>query len=243
MNERFKSKRPWLMLISRSLLFLAGQSVVALFFWQSGSSDSWNKSAGWWPMAVVLTDLVCLWLLIFWFQQEGKQFWHIFRLRRAFIKPDLLFLLRFLAVAGPISYLPNLWSAQWLFGDPEIALNLLIRPLPAWAAIVTFALFPLLQGLVELPAYLLYALPRIEAQGVRPWLAVSLTIFFLSAQHIFAPFILETRFIIYRLVMFLPFAGLMTVVLRWRPRLMPYMALIHALMDMSIAVMLLAARQ
>ena len=124
-----------------------------------------------------------------------------------------------------------------------MALDLLARPLPAWAAIVSFALFPLLQGLVELSTYILYALPRLEAQGVRPWLAVSLALFFLSAQHIFAPFIFEARFIIYRFVMFLPFAALVTLVLRWRPRLMPYMAVIHILMDVSIAVMLLMVRQ
>jgi hypothetical protein len=229
------------MLIIRSLLFLGCQSVIALFLWWGGSPDAWSNSAAWWPIAVVLTNLVCLGLLIRFYQQEGKNFWHIFRLRREFIKPDLLFLLGFLLVAGPVGYLPNLWSAQWLFSEPEIALNLLVRPLPVWAAIVSFALFPLLQGLVELPTYILYALPRLEAQRVRPWLAVSLTLFFLSAQHIFAPFIFERHFIIYRLVMFLPFAALVTWVLRWRPRLMPYMAVIHALMDISIAVMVLVA--
>lgn len=231
------------MLVIRSLLFLGCQSMIALFFWWGGSPEAWSNSAAWWPIAVVLTNLVCLGLLIRFYQQEGKNFWHIFRLRREFIKPDLLFLLGFLAVAVPLGYLPNVWSAQWLFGEPEVALDLLVRPLPAWAAIVSFALFPLLQGLVELPTYILYALPRLEAQGVRPWLAVSLTLFFLSAQHIFAPFIFEARFIIYRFVMFLPFAALVTLVLRWRPRLMPYMAVIHILMDVSIAVMLLMVRQ
>ena len=152
-------------------------------------------------------------------------------------------MLGFLVIAGPLGYLPNLWSARWLFGEPQIALNLLVRPLPAWAAILSFAFFPLLQGLVEIPTYLLYALPRLETQGVPPWLAVSLAVFFLSAQHVFAPFIPEVRFITYRLVMFLPFAVLLTLVMRRQPRLMPYMAVVHFLMDMSIAIMLLTARQ
>ena len=238
-----KPQQPWLMLIARSLLFLAFQTLITLVFVITGSPAAWNDSAAWWPMAVVLTNLVCLTLLISFYRKEGKRFWDVFRIKRQFIKQDLLFLLGFLVVAGPIGYLPNILSAQWLFGDPQVALDLLVRPLPAWAAITSFIFFPLLQGLVEIPTYMLYSLPRLEAQGVRPWLAVSLASFFLSVQHMFAPFIPDTRFLTYRLVMFLPFAVLIALVMRWRPRLMPYMAVIHVLMDLSVAVMFLMVMQ
>ena len=227
------------MLIIRSILFLAFQTVIALVFLFGGKSDSWNASAGWWPFAIIFTDLVCLGLLIRFYWQEGKRFWDVFRLERQFVKQDLLFMFGFLMIAGPLGYLPNIWSAQWLFGDPQVALDLLVCPLPVWAAITSVALFPLLQGLVEIPTYMLYAMPRLEAQGMRPWLAVALSSLFLSFQHVFAPFLPDGRFITYRLIMFLPFAILIAVVMRTRPRLMPYMAVIHVLMDLSVAVMFL----
>lgn len=234
-----KTWYPWLMLVIRSLVFLAFQVGLALVFHLSGSSVAWDASAAWWPFAIIFTDLVCLMLLIRFYRQENKCFWNIFRIERQFIKQDLLFMLGFLMIAGPLGYLPNLWSAQWLFGDPQVALDLLVRPLPAWAAITSVALFPILQGLVEIPTYMLYATPRLEARGMRPWLAVALASFFLSAQHIFAPFLPDGRFITYRLVMFLPFAILVAIVMRIRPRLMPYMAVVHVLMDMSMAVIFL----
>ncbi len=212
-----KSQRPWLMLVIRSLLFLGFQALIALIFLSSGSQTAWMDSAAWWPLAVILTDLVCLALLIRFYQDEGKRFWDVFRIERQFVKTDLQFILVFLLIAGPLGYLPNILSARWLFGDPQIALDMLVQPLPAWAALASFALFPLLQGIVEIPTYMLYALPRLEAQGVRPWLAVALASFFLSAQHVFAPFIPDARFIIYRLVMFLPFAVLIALVMRARP--------------------------
>ncbi len=239
MMKRNDAIKPWLMLVARSLLFLALQALIALIFLLSGSVDSWNASAGWWPFSIIITDLVCLALLIHFYRQEGKRFWDVFHVERKFIKQDLFFLLGFLVIAGPLGYLPNLWCARWLFGDPQIALDLLVRPLPVWAAIASFALFPLLQGLVEIPTYMLYALPRLEVQGLHPWLAVALASSFLSAQHMFAPFLPDSRFITYRLVMFLPFAVLIALVMRARPRLMPYMAVIHALMDLSVAVMFL----
>jgi len=233
------SRHPWLMLVIRSLLFLTFQALIALVFLFAGTSNSWNASAGWWPFAIIFTDLACLTLLIRFYRQEGKCFWDVFKIERQFVKQDLLFMLGFLMVAGPLGYLPNILSAKWLFGDPQVALDLLVRPLPAWAAITSMALFPLLQGLVEIPTYMLYAMPRLESQRVRPWLAVSLASFFLSAQHMFAPFLPNGGFIVYRLVMFLPFAILVALVMRRRPRLMPYMAAIHVLMDMSVAVMFL----
>ncbi len=239
MNTTLKPLRPWLMLDIRPLLFLSFQALIAFTFVTSGAPNAWNVSAAWWPIVVVLTDLVCLALLIHLYQREGKRFWHVFRLERQFIKRDLLFLIGFLIIAGPIGYLPNIVSAQWLFGSQQTALDLLVRPLPAWAAILSFALFPLLQGVVEIPTYMLYAMPGLETQGVRPWMAVALASFFLAAQHIFVPFLPDARFITYRLVMFLPFAILIALTIRWRPRLMPYMAVIHVLMDMSVAVMFL----
>ncbi|MBN1451787.1 MAG: hypothetical protein JW963_12290 [Anaerolineales bacterium] len=234
-----KTWYPWLMLVIRSLLFLAFQAGFALALHLSGSSVPWDASATWWPFAIIFTDLACLGLLIRFYRQERQCFWDILRIERQFVKQDLLFMLGFLMIAAPLGYLPNIWSAQWLFGDPQVALDLLVRPLPAWAAITSLMLFPLLQGLVEIPTYMLYAMPRLEAQGLRPWLALALASFFLSAQHIFAPFLPDGRFISYRLVMFLPFAILVAIVMRARPRLMPYIAVIHVLMDMSVAVMFL----
>jgi len=231
-------QKPFFMLVVRSLLFLIFQLLIALTFLLSSEPDSWNASAAWWPFAIIFTDLVCLALLIRFYRQEGKNFWDIFRIEKRFIKSDLQFMLGFLVISGPIGYLPNVLTAKWLFGDPQIALDLLVRPLPAWAAITSAALFPILQGLVEIPTYMLFSMPRLE-QKMRPWLAVALASFFLSFQHVFAPLLFDGRFITYRLVMFLPFAILIALVMRSRPRLMPYIAVIHVLMDLSVAVMFL----
>ena len=148
-------------------------------------------------------------------------------------------MLGFLTIAGPLDYLPNIFSAQWLFGNTQAALGLLVRPLPIRAAITSFVFFPLSQAIVEIPTYVLAAVPRIEALGVRPWLAVSLAGLFLSLQHIFVPFIPDLRYIAYRMIMFMPFAILIVIILHWRPRLMPYLAVVHFLMDLSISIMIL----
>jgi hypothetical protein len=236
-----RTLKPWLMLACRPVLFLGFQTMIALSYWFGESTEFWKESEAWWPITVILSNLICLILLIRFYHQDGMGYWDIFRIQRQYLKTDSAYLLGFLLIAGPLGYLPNVFSARWLFGDPQVALNLLVRPLPVWATLISLILFPLLQGLVEIPTYMLYTEPHLEAQGLRPAHAIGLVSLFLAAQHIFAPFIPDARFIIYRLVMFLPFAVLVAMVMRARPRLMPFMAGIHILMDLSVAVMFLPA--
>jgi len=234
-----KPLNPWCMLVLRSMLFLGFQALISLYFFLNGSPSAWNDSAAWWMITVILADLVGLALLMRSYKLRSDRFWDIFKVDRKNIKHDLLFMFAFLAVLAPVSFLPNIWSAKLLFGDARIALDMLVRPLPLWGSVLGLLFFPLLQGLVEIPTYTLYAMPGLEKQGIRSLLAVFITSAFLSAQHMFVPFLPDLRFILYRLIMFLPFAILVTIVIHWRSRLMPYLAIIHMLMDFSIAVMFL----
>jgi cytochrome b subunit of formate dehydrogenase len=51
--------------------------------------------------------------------------------------------------------------------------------------------------------------------------------------------VFDVRFITWRALMFVPFAIVTGIILRWRPRLLPYMAVTHVLMNLSVAVMFL----
>lgn len=49
----------------------------------------------------------------------------------------------------------------------------------------------------------------------------------------FLPLILDSRFMLWRLGMFLPFALFIGLVLKLRPTLLPYYLIMHALLDIS----------
>ena len=117
----------------------------------------------------------------------------------------------------------------------------LVRSLPLWAAYASLVLFPLTQGMAELASYFAYSMPRLESRGMRPWLAITLPALALSLQHIAVPLLFDARFLLWRGLMFLPFAFFVGIVLHWRPRLLPYMAIVHVLMDLSFAAMLPSA--
>lgn len=239
MHETSTRWLPWLLLFGRTILFVVVQALFAVGFVAAGVTRPWAASAAWWPLGVTLVNLLCLAVMVFAVRREGDSYWSLFRIERAHIKSDFIVLAVVLLLTAPVSYLPNVLLANALFGDAQVALDLLVRPLPLWAAYCSVVCFPITQGLVELPLYFLYALPRLRRQGVPDGVALVLAVLMLGLQHLAIPFWFDIRFITWRALMFIPFALLVGIVLRWRPRLLPYLAVVHILMDMAFAAMLI----
>ena len=241
MNRNIPSRWAWILLPARLVLFALWQGVLALGYRVSGVADPWGASAAWWPFTVTLTNGVCAALLIWRYREEGGRFWSLFGIERGALKRDWLPVLGFLVVGAPLVMLPNILLGAALFGNVETALDLFIRPLPLWAAIAGGVLFGATQGLVELPIYFAYVMPRLEGETRRGWLGLGLSTFFLAAQHIAIPLLFDVRYMTWRFLMFLPFALFVGLILRKSPRLLPYLALIHALMDLSLLPLLVLA--
>jgi hypothetical protein len=236
-----KTRRyPWLMLFSRITLFFLVQAFFALIFLLVGKTPAWDNSANWWPLTVAIADIICLFLLVKVFRAEGDNFWHIFRIDRQHLWGDLLALLVLTIVAAPLTFLPNVLLAQSLFGDSTATADMFYRPLPYWAVYLAILAFPILQGLTETPTYFGYVMPRFEANGMNKWLAVSLPALMLAFQHIAMPFLLDGRFILWRGLMFLPFAFLVGFTFHWRPRLLPYFVVVHILLNLATIVSFLS---
>ena len=239
MNTTTNKAIPWLLLFGRTLLFLGMQALFAFGLAVGGATQAWSASAAWWPFGVTLVNLICLAVMIFTIRREGGSYGALFRIEHAQLKSDLIVLAVVLLIMAPVSYLPNVLLANALFGDAQVALGLLVQPLPLWAAYCSVVFFPITQGLVELPLYFLYALPRLRRQGVPDGVALVLAVLMLGLQHLAIPFWFDIRFITWRALMFIPFALLVGIVLRWRPRLLPYLAVVHILMDMAFAALLI----
>jgi membrane protease YdiL (CAAX protease family) len=235
--DRLSIYRLWALLPARLVLFLFFQALFAAGIALTGP-DAWQQSARWWTAAVSLTNLVCLFLLVRFYREEGGSYRALFRIQRKHVKGDLLALLGMMLIAGPVSMLPNTMLASALYGDSLAPARLLFAPLPEGGLFFALVLFPITQGLVELAYYFLYVMPRL-AQKINPWLAYILASFFLGIQHVAVPLLFDSRFILWRALMYLPFAFLIGGILKWRPRLLPYVAIVHMLIDLAAAAMYL----
>jgi hypothetical protein len=228
--------RPIVALGSRTVLFALWQALIAALYALFRHRAPWDASVAWWPLTATLTNLVSIALLLFWLRKEGAQFWSVFQFERTSWKHDLLLVLGVCALSAPAIVLPSYFLATALFGNAAAAVDLYLRPLPLWAAGISLVGFPLTIALAELPTYFGYVMPRLG----RGWGAVVACAFFLGLQHATLPLLFDWRFILWRASMFLPFALLLGIVLRWRPRLLPYLVVVHGLLDLQAAVTVLS---
>jgi hypothetical protein len=228
---------PWILLPARFVLFAFFQLLFAGALALTGSLTHWNDSGAWWTLSVALANIVCLFLLTSLYRLEGKRYWDIFRIDRDHLGDDLLVMAGLLVITGPIAMFPNSLLATALFGDPMIPMRQFLAPLPGWAIYAAMVAFPITQGLTELPFYFLYIMPRLGKLTGSPWTAYALASLALGVQHAAAPLMLDGRFFLWRALMFIPFALMVGIVLKWRPRLMPYFAIVHVLIDFATTLM------
>ena len=229
-----------LMLFSRLVLFAVYQALIALIFALGGSPSPWQASTAWWPITAALANFTSIFLLDRMARSEGLRLRDIYQGQRGSFWRDLPVALGLFLLCGPIAWLPNIGMATLLYGDPNGPVNILFQVLPLGVVYAAMLLFPGTIPFAELPTYMGYVLPRLEALTGKRWLAISLAGLALAAQHMTLPLVFDARFLAYRLFMFLPFALFVALVVRWRPRLLPYLMVGHGLIDVSAMMMVLA---
>jgi len=229
------------LLLVRLVLFALFQSVIALALWAGGTPDAWAASAAWWPLTASAANLVNIGMLAFYLRLDGSSLRALYTPRRATLGRDLLVALLTVVLAVPLSVAPNIGLATVLFGDAEIALSMLVQPLPMWAAILGVILFPLTTALAELPIYYGYVQPRLAALTSSKWVIIGVPALFHAIQHATLPLLFDPAFMLWRGLMFLPFALLLSIMLRWRPSILPYLLIVHFALDMQMAVLVLQA--
>jgi hypothetical protein len=229
---------PLLMVSRRLVLFAVFQAAIAGVFALQGVAQPWHASTAWWPITATLTNLTCLFLLDRLMRLEGLRLRDIYySFDRRYIRQDIFVTLGFTVLTAPFVMLPSILLGTILYGDANLTFEMMFRPLPLWASWIALILFPLTIAFAELPTYFAYAIPRLAVLSGRTWFGLLVAVFMLSFQHATMPLIFDWWFILWQLLMFLGFALLIGLFLNWRPRLLPYLMIIHGLLDFATAWM------
>jgi hypothetical protein len=231
---------PWLMVLARTALFAFYQAFIALVFWIAGDPEPWARSTAWWPLSAILANADTFGLLWLAAKREGVRVWRLYNFDRTSVKRDLLWLVGAVVVSAPLGYLPNVWLAETLFDDPATPAMTMFQLLPPWMLWTALLLFPLTIALTELPAYYGYAMPRIRKQVGTAWWVPLLVGLAHALQHVTLPLVFDPAFMLWRFGMFLPFAVFLGYVIDRRPSLLPYMMVVHGLLDLQLPIMLFA---
>lgn len=227
------------LLLLRSGLALACQVLAFLGFLVAGVAEPWRTAADYWLASFAVGEVVNLAILGRLLRREGLGLRSLLLPRTSDRRGDLLWLALALAVSGPLAMAPNLLLGQALWGSAEVGADLAFRPIEPTVAAVLVVAFPLVHAATELPTYFGYLLPRLQAASGRTWLPALACALALSAQHVFLPLLPDPRFVLWRLLMFLPFALWLGFVLHRRPTVLPWLVGAHVLLDLSLPIMVL----
>jgi hypothetical protein len=104
---------------------------------------------------------------------------------------------------------------------------------------ILLVLFPITIGFAELATYFGYVMPKLKKCFSQKWLAIFLPVIFLSLQHAALPLVFDARFMVYRGLMYCPFALFAGAILYKRPSLLPYFAIMHGIFDFGAVLTLI----
>ena len=233
-NNNNPTSIPYVLLGSRLTIFLGFQSLVALYL------NSWQDSQKYWLLTATLTNLASIFLLYFLYKRENLRFINLLRFSRVTFRKDVLIFIGLTLIIIPIAFFPNKLLSNWFWQNDEVPFIMMFQPIESWLIYILLLAFPITITFAELATYFGYIMPRSEKHLNLKWLSILLPVLFLSIQHCTLPFIPDVKFIVYRGFVFLPFALLLGISIRFRPTLFPYFAFLHGIMDFGTAIMFLS---
>lgn len=229
------------MLPMRIVLAVTFQALFAVGYLVAGSDSPWQSASELWLASFALAEFCNLWLLARLARAEGIRLVDLYNPRRASRTSDLKWTGLAVVIAAPLALFPTALLAQALWSDPNIGQEMLFHPVWVPAAWVMLIVFPVIHALTELPTYYGYVLPRLEALTSRVTMPLVLTASTLSLQHAVLPLLFDTRYLLWRALMFLPLAFWFGWVVQRRPTTLPYLAAAHGLLDISLPIFVLTA--
>jgi hypothetical protein len=233
------NRLPILLLPSRLILFGVFQVIIAAVIWLAGGAFGLQAAAIYWPFAAIGANCVTVILLWRVLLLEGLSLRDIYRLAKGTVGRDVVAAVVVFILAAFLAVFPNMILGNVLFGNADRVTPIMFGRMAPAVALLTIA-FPITIAFAELPLYLGYIVPRLAVLTKRKVTAAVIAASFLSLQHCTLPLILDFRFILWRFGMFLPLSLLLALAFIWRPRLLPYMMIGHALLDLATVAMIVA---
>jgi len=216
----------------RILLMLALQLFTYLIFFQR--SNAFEHAGFYWATHLTIVNLLLLVLMIKFFRKKEETYFGFFK---SMNKKNTLFFLKIFIPLIVIAMAPNLILSYALYQDLQVGTKFLLGDIPLVFILINMIVFPLFQGLVELPFYFSFIMPRLKNIYTSKWIYIGLPVFFLSIQHAFMPLRVDFLYMVYRSLMFLPFALFIGIMIHKKQGLMPYFVILHILMNASLFMM------
>jgi hypothetical protein len=154
-----------------------------------------------------LVDIGCLALMAGYTRKEGIRLRDLIGRVRLHWGRDVFLGIGMFLLVFPFFILGAASATRIVYGSgqpPSFAGLADARVLPLWGIIYSFSLWWLIWSPTEEMTYRGYAFPRFEVLCRNRGLAIGLVSFWWTLQHVFLPFILDWKLVLWRFLAFLP---------------------------------------
>ncbi|HBZ25680.1 MAG TPA: hypothetical protein DEO54_05490 [Rikenellaceae bacterium] len=217
-------------LFLRTFTYGIGFFITVIIFFLSGSDNSLIKASPWWPVYGLLANFLCFIILTKQFKSEKLTLWSLINYRPEKIKKDLITGLFFIFLSIIIATSSSIGFGYLLYDRFPNELMLSFKEIPTLVIILIVLIFPLINSVLEEVTYNGYIYPRLELRLKNIALTVIIVLLFFTIQHIFITFKPDLKYMIWRLLSFVPllFFWIMIFV---KMRRLTTLILVHWFMD------------
>lgn len=226
----------WFSLLMRTIFFVIFGLVLAGASALAGNEHPIQSVEKWWPFQAILANAATFLVLQRFLRREGKTYGSLFGFQKNRIGKDIKQFAWLLVVGFALGGIP-LYVCSYLILGSIVPPDLMFQPLPVWAALIALVIFPISNGLVETPAYIGYALPRLKKTTGREWLSIVLAGSALAFQHVALPLVPDVPYMLWRFTAFIPLGIAIGFIFSRTKKLLP-IAMAHYVMDLQLAVTL-----
>lgn len=230
---------PLVLVVLRPMLFFTVQALLALAYFAFHHTAPWREAGRWWSVYGTIVDIGCLIGLRIATRGEDIRLRDLVGPVRLRLGHDFFLGLGLFVLIFPFFIGGSMFAQKLLYGSlaTDTATYLTqMHTLPIWAFVYSVTLWWMISSPTEEAIYQGYALPRLRALTGRTSMAMLIVGLWWAAQHCVLPFVPDGKYLLFRLLAFMPgVLVFMLVYLRTR-RLAP-LIVAHWSMDLLGAIM------
>lgn len=239
-NFYARSRLSWwpviLFLPARLVFAFFAQSLTAGWFAFRGSANAWHDATAWWPVYSTMTDILCLFALVWLTKREGLKISDLIGAKGKEVFKQLAWTPVYLLAVAPTAILANIIT-QGFYGTTLPPMITVVDLSPV-GELYSLIMWPIIWVITEELVYLGYLFPRIEVFSGKTWIAFLIVIFFWGVQHLAMPFILDEKYLISRvLAAMAAISSFPIAFVLGRRRLIPLIG-VHYIADLATAFLI-----
>jgi membrane protease YdiL (CAAX protease family) len=214
----------------RTITYGLGFLLTALIFYLIGADNVFIKASPWWPVYGLFANSICFLVINKAIKKEKVKMQSLINFQPAKIKKDLLWGFIFILLSIIIAVSSSIISGFALYERYPSEKMLPFFGIPLVIIILFTLIFPLINSAMEEITYNGYIFPRLEHKINNKTATVLIVLAFFTLQHIFITFQPDLKYLIWRLLSFIPLL-LFWILIYTKMRRLTSLFMVHWFMD------------